>query len=245
MINKILRPFGIKMARLGEADAMIDSSLEFIELYEKIKPFTMTSRERCFALYTATKYILARNIPGDFVECGVWRGGNTMLIAYLLQRHGVTNRKIYLYDTFEGMSEPTEHDRKTNQTESALKKWRSTQKENYTDWCYSSIEEVTENMSQTAYPADKLIFVKGKVEDTLQKTLPGNISLLRLDTDWYESTKAELDVLYPLLQPNGILIIDDYGAWEGARKAVDEYFKNNPILLNKIDDTGLIGVKTV
>lgn len=244
MINQLLRPLGVKLIRASEANSLIDNSTEFIELYESIKPYTMTSVERCYALYRAVNYILEANIPGDFVECGVWRGGNTMLVAYLLQKHGITDRKIYLYDTFEGMSEPTEHDRKRNQTEIAMNKWQQTQKADYNDWCYASLEEVTENMKKTGYPTEQVVFVKGKVEETLTHSLPGPISLLRLDTDWYESTKAELEILYPLLETKGVLIIDDYGAWEGARKAVDEYFKNTPILLNKIDDTGMIGVKT-
>lgn len=223
---------------------MIEHSSEFIALYNEIKPYTMTSRERCFALYKAINYILDAKLPGDFVECGVWRGGNTMLIATLLKQRGVTDRKIYLYDTFEGMSEPTEHDRKRNQAETAMKKWQETQKSEYNDWCYASLEEVTNNMVRTGYPSEHIVYVKGKVEETLHRTLPAQIALLRLDTDWYESTKVELEMMYPLLENSGVLIIDDYGAWEGARKAVDEYFTSTPILLNKIDDTGLIGVKT-
>lgn len=244
MINRLLQPLGVKLIRTSETDAMIEHSSEFIALYNEIKPYTMTSRERCFALYKAINYILDAKLPGDFVECGVWRGGNTMLIATLLKQRGVTDRKIYLYDTFEGMSEPTEHDRKRNQAETAMKKWQETQKSEYNDWCYASLEEVTNNMVRTGYPSEHIVYVKGKVEETLHRTLPAQIALLRLDTDWYESTKVELEMMYPLLENSGVLIIDDYGAWEGARKAVDEYFTSTPILLNKIDDTGLIGVKT-
>jgi O-methyltransferase len=229
--------------KLTKADSLIEGSAEFLELYAAIKPYTMTSRDRCYALYRALNYLLAKNVPGDFAECGVWRGGNTMLMALLLQRRGFTDRKIYLYDTFEGMSEPTAKDRKTNEHETALKKWHEKQNIGHNDWCYASLEEVTHNMTRTKYPSENIIYIKGKVEDTLKTTKPERLALLRLDTDWYESTKIELEVLYPQLSPAGVLIIDDYGAWEGARKAVDEYFLDSPILLNKIDDTGLIGVK--
>jgi O-methyltransferase len=83
------------------------------------------------------------------------------------------------------------------------------------------------------------------VEDTIPASVPEQIALLRLDTDWYESTKCELEILFPRLVKGGVIIIDDYGCWQGARKAVDEYFnKNNiAILLNRMDDTGRIGIK--
>jgi O-methyltransferase len=243
MINSVLKPFGIKVARAKQFDPLIDTCDEFLEVYEKIAPYTMTTRARCYALYTSVKYILAANIPGDFVECGVWRGGNTMLIAYLLKKYGASDKRIYLYDTFEGMSEPSEHDKDASRAGDVRSNWLRQQQDGYNEWCYAGLDEVTENMKRTGYPEANVVFVKGKVEDTLLETVPKHIALLRLDTDWYESTKAELEILYPLLQDKGVLIIDDYGTWEGARKAVDEYFAGAPILLNKIDGTGHIAVK--
>ena len=90
-----------------------------------------------------------------------------------------------------------------------------------------------------------IIYIKGKVEETIPEIIPGKISLLRLDTDWYESTLHNLNHLFPLLSKGGILILDDYGHWQGARKAVDEYLEKNnvKILLNRIDYTGRIAVK--
>src|SRR5690606_24776929 len=101
------------------------------------------------------------------------------------------------------------------------------------------------NMVSTGYPMERCHFVEGKVEDTIPATVPDRISLLRLDTDWYESTRHELEHLWPLLQPGGVLIIDDYGHFEGARKAVDEYFldRSDAPLLNRIDYTGRIAIK--
>lgn len=207
------------------------------------QPFTMTSPERLAALVDAVRYVEARGIEGDIVECGVWKGGSCMAIARTLQSLGVTNRTIYLYDTFEGMSEPTEDDREAATGADAASLLGGADKSEVV-WAYSPIEEVKQNIERTGYPPERLQFVKGKVEDTIPARVPDRIALLRLDTDWYESTRHELQHLYPRLAQGGVLIIDDYGHWAGARKAVDEYFVTDPILLNRIDYTGRIAVKT-
>ncbi|MGB9853033.1 MAG: TylF/MycF/NovP-related O-methyltransferase [Candidatus Kapaibacteriota bacterium] len=198
-----------------------------------------------YALYNAVEYIVKSGITGDFVECGVWKGGSTMLMALTLLKMKETNRKIYLYDTFEGMTQPTELDYEvSNNNARAIDVWQKYQKNDFNEWCFASLPEVKNNMKLTGYPENNLVFVKGRVEETIPKTIPFEIALLRLDTDWYESTKHELLYLYPLLVKNGVLIIDDYGHWAGAKKAVDEYFYNKPILLNRIDYTGRIAIKT-
>ena len=112
-------------------------------------------------------------------------------------------------------------------------------------WALAPLNEVTANMQDTGYVRENLVFVQGKVEETMPKVLPGRISLLRLDTDWYESTYHELVHLFPLLSPRGVIILDDYGHFRGAKEAVDKYFEENnvKILLNRIDYTGRIGVK--
>jgi hypothetical protein len=95
------------------------------------------------------------------------------------------------------------------------------------------------------YPEERIHFVPGRVEETLPQNAPKDIALLRLDTDWYASTKHELQHLYPRLVPGGVLIVDDYGYWQGARQAVDEYLSENglALLLNRIDHTARIAVK--
>lgn len=219
---------------------------EFWEIYRFCKPYTMTSYERMYALYKSVEYVLSNNIEGDFVECGVWRGGSSMLVAKMLSARNITDRKIYLYDTFEGMSEPTAEDvdNKNRSADQMLKKGIGDKEESV--WCLASLQDVKENLALTSISSDLLVFVEGKVEETLRVTLPENISLLRLDTDWYESTRQELLYLFPRLATNGVLIIDDYGHWEGCRKAVDEYLAENNInmLLNRIDYTGRIALKT-
>ena len=243
-LKSLMHKTGYQVVKGNGKDPIIDEDKEFLEMYEKCIEYTMTSKERMYALYKAVKYIVDNKIPGDFVECGVWKGGSTMLIAYTLRKLKDTSRKIYLYDTFEGMSEPTEVDVSNSMNEKALTSWNKKKDDSNYDWCTAFIDDVKRNMTKTRYPRLNIVYVKGKVEDTIPKELSKKISLLRLDTDWYESTKHELVHMYPKLSKQGVLIIDDYGCWAGAKLAVDEYFKKSEILLNRIDDTGVIGIKT-
>jgi O-methyltransferase len=222
-----------------------DMEEDFREIWKLAQNFTMTSIERGYSLFKSVEYIIKNNIPGDFVECGVWKGGSCMIIAMTLSLIGDTGRKIYLYDTYEGMSEPTEEDVISWNGRSVLEKWeedKSGLKDNFGSWAVG-LEVVKSNISKTNYPVDNLVFIPGDVTQTLKEIIPDKIALLRLDTDWYASTVEELEVLYPVLVEKGVLIIDDYGHFDGARKAVDEYFFSRPILLNRIDYTGRIGIK--
>jgi O-methyltransferase len=216
-----------------------------VDTYQKVKPYTMTTPERIASLCNAVNYLVKNNIEGDFVECGVWRGGSTMAAIDTLLKAKDQSREIYLYDTYEGMSEPTEHDKVFTGTAADELLNNSDRQDSTSVWCYSALEEVQKNVGSLNYPVAKVHYVKGKVEDTIPQTIPGKIALLRLDTDWYESTAHELEHLYPLLVSGGVIIIDDYGHWEGARKAVDEYIEAHklPLLLNRIDYTGRIGIK--
>lgn len=221
-------------------DIVPEASPSDVAMVERVRPFTMTSPERLWALLQAVKYVSARKIPGDFVECGVWRGGSSMLAALTFQE-ARDIRKFWLYDTFEGMPAPTSDDVRAVGG-SAAEKFEQTADGEFSDWCRASLDDVKANMASTGYSGE-VEYIKGKVEDTLPKVTPKQISILRLDTDWYESTKAELEILYPLLAPGGILIIDDYGWWEGARKAVDEFF-TDPVLIHRIDFTGRMIIKS-
>lgn len=213
----------------------LDLGEEFISFYEKAKPYTMTSIERMYAAYSAVDYVVKANVPGDIVECGVWRGGSSMIMALHLLKLKNTEKQMYLYDTFEGMSVPLEGE-KSLFGEDAMNSWKENQTENVNEWCYAPIEDVQANLYSTGYPKDKLHFIKGKVEETIPGVLPQAISVLRLDTDWFESTYHELIHLFPLLSKNGVLIIDDYGHWEGARGAVDKYLKEKNISIRVYTD---------
>jgi O-methyltransferase len=222
-----------------------DFSAEEIALAKSVAPYTTTSPERIYSLIHAVEYVVRARVPGDIVECGVWRGGSMMVAAKTLLRLGETSRRLFLFDTFEGMSPPTEVDRAFDGA-SASKLMASKPREisRAGIWAYAPLDGVKRVMSSVGYPGE-INYIKGKVEDTIPAAAPDRIALLRLDTDWYESTYHELVHLYPRLSPGGVLIIDDYGAWLGARRAVDQYLTENgiTILLNRIDFTGRIAVK--
>jgi hypothetical protein len=199
-------------------------------------PYTLTPKIRMWSVIQSMKYIIENNVEGDIVESGVYKGGNLILCKKMLNLFNISNKKIYGYDTFEGMTEPTSND-KDIFGENPFKMWKKSQKEDYNDWCYSSIEEVKKSFEKETGNSQSLNLVKGRVEETLLKevNLPKKISLLRLDTDWYESSKIELEVLYPRLVKGGVLIIDDYGHWEGVKKSVDDYFLDKNIWLHYVD----------
>jgi hypothetical protein len=224
LINRLIQLTGYQIIRSDKyhSDAIIDSDAQFQRIYNLCKEYTMISRERCYSLYTSTMYA-AKNMKGDFVECGVWRGGAAMIIAHTLIELGVTNKKIYLYDTFEGMDEPTDKDTHVaNKNLTARSLWLKNKKANHNEWCYASFDEVKKNMESTKYPKNNIVYIKGKVEDTIPDTVPRLISVLRLDTDLYESTKHELEYLYPKVENGGVIIFDDYGTWGGSKLATDE-----------------------
>jgi predicted O-methyltransferase YrrM len=222
-----------------------DMEPEFVDMFQDCAPYTLTSPERMYALYQGVKHVVARDIPGEFVECGVWRGGSCMLMAKTLLEHGAGDRTIRLYDTFTGMTEPGEVDRRAKDGSEQLTRWQANQRDDHNEWAYAPLDEVRRNMSAIGYPEQLIHYVVGEVEKTLPDQAPEQIALLRLDTDWYSSTYHELVHLYPRLAPGGILVLDDYGSFEGARKAVDQYFEEQGIkmLLSRIDATGRIGVK--
>ncbi|MGL4879530.1 MAG: TylF/MycF/NovP-related O-methyltransferase [Waterburya sp.] len=249
-IRSAIRRFGIDVVRYRDKKFLpvkypFDFSERNIEICNAVKPYTMTTPERVNALINAVDYLVANKIDGAMVECGVWKGGSTMAMMLALKKLQNETKDFYLYDTFSGMTAPGDVD-VSYQGNKAYEEFSKFQvSEDTSDWCFSSLEEVKQNVFSTGYQQDKIHFIKGKVENTIPENLPDKIALLRLDTDWYESTKHELTHLFPLIQPNGVLIIDDYGYWQGARKAVDEYIADNNIciLLNRIDYTGRIGIK--
>jgi hypothetical protein len=214
-----------------------------IAIIDRHKKLTMTNIDRQWALISAVKYLNRGNIEGAIVECGVWRGGN-MLIAKELCRGAGVERDVVLFDTFTGMSEPTIAD-VSREGLSADVLFRQHQQEDHVDWCYASLEEVRGNFEKAGLLDQRVKFVKGKVEDTLrdERNCPETIGLLRLDTDFYESTKTELEILYPRLVRGGVLIVDDYGYWQGAQKAVDEYFAGRNPLMIRIDYSARMMIK--
>lgn len=247
-IKKLARSFGYSVSRADNRPEIPEASAAEWSLIEDAAPYTMTSVERRWALIQAVKYVVARGIPGSIVEAGVWRGGSAFVAARTLAAHKADSRDLWLYDTFEGMSAPTELDVVTSTGVSAAPKFSATQTgADSSDWCQASLNDVQATMAASQYPAANIRYVVGKVEDTLADpaNVPDQIALLRLDTDWYESTKAEMEILFPRLAPGGVLILDDYGHWQGAQQAVDEYLKahNLHYLMHRIDYTGRMLIK--
>lgn len=235
MLKRLLAP-----RRVPQFTADMES--EFVGIAEQVRPYTMTSIARQYALYSAVRYVTAARIPGAIVECGVWRGGSSMLTALTLTALNDSSRELWLYDTFEGMTAPDDRDVRHDGS-SAIPEWQAGRRGNGSAWCYADEEDVRANMGLTNYPRERVHYVKGPVEQTIPGEAPPQIGILRLDTDWYASTRHELEHLYPRLAPGGVLLIDDYGHWQGCRKAVDEYFAGQAVLLQRIDETGRLLVK--
>nr|WP_190080527.1 TylF/MycF/NovP-related O-methyltransferase [Streptomyces longisporoflavus] len=212
------------------------------DIIRAVKPYTMTSPERLNAFILATRHIVRHDIPGSIVECGVWRGGSMQACAKALLGAGVTERDLYLFDTFEGMTPPTEEDLRLDgkSAEELLK----LQGKDRPIWAVASLDDVRSGFENVPYPKERVHYVKGRVEETVPGQAPEQISVLRLDTDWYASTRHELEELYPRLVSGGVLLIDDYGYWQGSRKAVDEFMdKTGERLLLLRMDEGRIAVK--
>jgi hypothetical protein len=183
--------------------------------------YTMTSKEKKYALYLATRYVVENDIPGAIVECGVWRGGSMHIVARTLDAIGDTSRELYLFDTFEGMTPPSDKD--LTFSGKPVADLLDSRPKTAKIWAVASLDDVKQGFEQVPYPTDKIHFIKGPVEETLPEQAPDKIAILRLDTDWYESTRHELLTMYDRLSPGGVLIIDDYGSYQGAKQAVDEF----------------------
>ena len=248
LVGRVAGKLGLTVSRTSSLNSRlpIEATDRDRAIIEQVRPFTMTSPERIWSLLRAVDYLQGNSILGDFVECGVWRGGSVMAMALRLQQVGASDRKLWLYDTFEGMTPPTDRDVESvgGVTANALLESTDVGDGNNV-WCVADLPDVQRNLAKTGYSVGQLNFVQGDVTQTLLETAPKKISLLRLDTDWYESTKSELEVLYPRLVPGGVCILDDYGHWLGARAAVDEYFAQQELkpLMLPIDFSGRIFIK--
>jgi hypothetical protein len=229
---------GYKIERIDRAvEVPLDLGPAIAELYQAVAPFTLTGPERIAALRDATRHVLAAGVPGAFVECGVWRGGSMLAVARTLVEAGVTDRDLYLFDTFTEMPPPDDIDGDILGNSAADMLAVTSTLPEYDIW---PVQRVVDVVTRSGYPQERIHPVQGMVEDTTPGSAPDQIALLRLDTDWYASTKHELEHLLPLVSSGGICIIDDYGEFVGARQAVDEYLEalGVPVLLHRIDTTG-------
>jgi predicted O-methyltransferase YrrM len=202
------------------------SRQEFSQLYRTVRPFTMCGNTRLRGLYRAARYVVANNIPGDLVECGTAQGGSAALMGLTLKRLA-TRRTLWVLDTFEGLPPPTAED----------PDWEVAQR--YTGSCRASVAEVSALFERLGILSDCRL-VKGRFQETLPAFGAQPIAVLHIDGDWYESVKVCLASLYDRVSPGGVIQIDDYGHWQGARKAVDEFMRSRSIKvdLQCLDYTG-------
>ncbi|MEX0802089.1 MAG: TylF/MycF/NovP-related O-methyltransferase [Candidatus Binatia bacterium] len=209
---------------------------------------SMTSENNLVATAMACQHVIEQDIAGDFIECGTWRGGHAIIAAGIFAQADPV-RYIHVFDTFAGMTEPTLEDKRTYDGLEALGVFKAKSTNGGSDWCLAGIEEVKENFAKANVPTDRTCFYQGKVEQTLSSAentaalQERGLAVVRLDTDWYESTKVEMEVLWPILSAGGIMVIDDYGYWQGAKKAVDEYFGNPQPFMSPIDRFARLMVK--
>jgi O-methyltransferase len=243
LVQRAAKRLGYRIEKLYPSDY----SRDLIEIIERVRPYTMTSHERIADTCFAVDYVVENDIPGAIVECGVWKGGSMMAVALRLLQLQRTDRDLYLFDTFAGMPEPLEVD-VMREGIRASDLWERTEgNAEGSAWLSVPLAEVESAISTTGYDSAHVHFVEGKVEDTLPRAAPDNVSLLRLDTDLFESTKHELEHLFPRLSVGGVLILDDYGSWTGAQTAADAYFSENNIriMLHRSDADGRLAVKQI
>jgi len=249
VVSSIASKMGLQISRTSSAEHRlpVEATAADAALIARVRPYTMTSTERLWSLINAVSYVTDTGVPGDFVECGVWRGGSVMTMALQLNRLGVTDRAFWLYDTFAGMTAPTEADVEAGTGTRAADMLAATAVDDGNNvWCVANRVDVEANLRSTGYPMERFTLREGDVRDTLLTDLPEQIAILRLDTDWYESTKLGLEVLYPRLAVGGVCVLDDYGHWQGARTAVDEYFAalGHRPYMHPIDYSGRVFIKS-
>ena len=215
-------------------------NLEKVNLFIKAFPYTMVGYKRLSNVYELSKKVVKSNLQGDFVECGVWKGGCSAVMGFVAQKEG-RGRKTWLFDSFEGLPEPGKEDGDLAKTYSENKMQGQMKTINK---CVGPMEDVKKIIFDILkLNKENIKLKKGWFQDTLPlaKEKIEKISILRLDGDWYESTKVCLDNLYDNVSAGGYVVIDDYGHWEGAKKALNEFFEQrniNPKLV-KIDYTGV------
>lgn len=245
LVHSYLKKKGYKITRVDDSPKRIvgvyhEKSIEtefkdIINSFDQ-KGYPIDRDVPSYTMYTATKYVIENGIDGDFIECGVGDGNKLAIASALCKKRGITDYQFYLYDTFAGMTEPSEHDYKNfdfksalNQSEVVIEKFNRLKEDDHNKWCYYPLEKVKDLIALSDYPQSHFHFIKGNILETIPNSLHKRIALLRLDTDWYESSYHELIHLYDLVVEGGVIIFDDYGAWHGQKLATDRFFEEKAI----------------
>lgn len=256
MLQRVLKgaakAMGYEIHRLGSGIDTIPPEFTIADKavldYVKSRNLTMAGLPRIIATINACKHAVIADIPGDFVECGVWRGGNSLAAKMTFEKYGSAKR-VYLFDTFAGMTEPGDHDTSPYEKNASDLQFQTQQFEGHNRWCFASLEDVRASFLASGVDMAGVHFISGDVRKTLavKRNLPRKIAVLRLDTDFYDSTRVEMDILYPRLSRRGSLLLDDFGYWDGSRKAVTEYIDALPAidrpLLNLTDSSGRMAIR--
>lgn len=172
---------------------------------DRVIPYTYCSREKLRSLIARCQHLNRHRIAGDFVECGTCRGGSAAVVS----RRLAEDRKLWLYDSFEGMPESSERD--------------GVHARQFVGEGKANVEEVRQLLLRSGAPEDRLVIRKGLFDDTFRQQLPEKVALLHCDADWYDSVMLVLETFYPLVADGGIIILDDFGYWEGCREAFYDY----------------------
>ena len=212
----------------------VPGDAEFRDLYTRARPYTMVGAARLWSLFSRAKEICERDLPGNFVECGVAAGGSSALLATAIARYSKRSRRLFACDTFEGMPEASEFDTHRGQTAGQVGWGAGT--------CAAPVESLRQICRQLS--VEHLVEpLPGLFGDTLpaNRSRLGEIAVLHMDGDWYSSTRDVLENLYEQVVPGGFIQIDDYGHWEGCRRAVTEFETKlgAPFQLQPIDESGV------
>lgn len=239
---------------MGRFDDIRRTNPEFFEIYELARPFTLTSLPMCFALYQAAMHVISSGIQGGFVESGVGEGGSTLVAALTFARNGEAHRPLYLFDTFDWTwPTPVDADGLVDEPSSvhnassvAGSAWRIASPRHSNFPSRKKAQLVVDRICElSGYRSDLINPVVGDVRHATEAEV-GPLSMMRLDTDLYESTKFELDYFYPHLVAGGVVIIDDYAKFAGPTRATHEWLTGGAagnILLSRIESQGRMGVK--
>jgi len=201
--------------------------------------FTVIGKKRLDNLQFCIEEVLRNNIPGDLIECGAWRGGATIFMRAILKVYSVSDRKVYVADSFEGMP-------KTNPAKYPWDKGMEERSGLYNDYFKVGLEQVKANFASFDLLDSQVVFLKGWFKDTLPAAPIQKLAVLRVDADLYESTMQSLVYLYPKVAVGGYIIIDDYGCYNACMQAVLDYRRTNGIQddIIPIDWTGIYWKKT-
>ena len=198
----------------------------------KLLPYTLGGRKSLENAFEMVRIVEKNNIPGAFVECGVAQGGTAAMLVCAQDELGSFKRNNCFFDSYEGLPEPTKDDYIKGKTGSFIRPLPKGS-------CLGTIEQVSDLMYKKLKKSSKNVkLIKGWFQDTIYpyKDKIKEIAILRLDGDWYESTKIPLENLYDQVSVGGIVIIDDYGTCFGSKKATDEFIKFRKLKVTLIPD---------